>query len=85
MSAGKRQGNWEWTRCRYPTLLTPAQRKAFAVADNNMAEIADWDYDALANILKDLPEQEIDLHSLGFGEAELDAILKPAEDFAGVH
>jgi len=60
--------------------LTLAQRKAFAIADNKTAEIADWNYDALAEILKDFPEQEIDLYSLGFGEAELDAILKPAED-----
>ena len=82
MSAGKRRGNWEWTTVPVIQLsLTSAQRKAFAVADNKTAEIADWNYDALADILKDLPEQEIDLHSLGFSEAELDAILKPAEDF----
>jgi len=61
--------------------LTAAQRNAFAIADNKTAEIADWNYDALADILKDLPEQEIDLSSLGFSEAELDVILKPEEDF----
>jgi ParB-like chromosome segregation protein Spo0J len=61
--------------------LTRAQREAFAVADNKTAEIADWDYDALGEILKDLPEAGIDLSSLGFSEAELDAILKPVEDF----
>ncbi|MBU0717903.1 MAG: ParB N-terminal domain-containing protein [Planctomycetes bacterium] len=61
--------------------LARAQREAFAVADNKTAEIADWDYDALGEILKDLPEEGIDLSSLGFSEAELDAILKPVEDF----
>ena len=61
--------------------LTRAQREAFAVADNKTADIADWDYDVLGEILKDLPEEGIDLSSLGFSEAELDAILKPAEDF----
>jgi ParB-like chromosome segregation protein Spo0J len=61
--------------------LTRAQRDAFAVADNKTADIADWDYDILEDILKDLPEEGIDLSSLGFSEAELDAILKPAEDF----
>jgi len=61
--------------------LTRSQRDAFAVADNKTADIADWDYDVLAEILKDLPEVGIDLSSLGFNEAELDAILKPEEDF----
>ena len=61
--------------------LTRAQREAFAVADNKTAEIADWDYNVLGEILKDLPEEGIDLSSLGFSEAELDAILKPVEDF----
>ena len=61
--------------------LTRAQREAFAVADNKTADIADWDYDVLGEILKELPEEGIDLGSLGFSEAELDAILKPDEDF----
>ena len=61
--------------------LTRVQREAFAVADNKTAEIADWDYDALGEVLKDLPEEGIDLSSLGFSGAELDAILQPAEDF----
>jgi ParB-like chromosome segregation protein Spo0J len=61
--------------------LTRAQREAFAVADNKTAEVADWDYDALGEILRDLPEEGIDLSSLGFSDAELDAILKPVEDF----
>ena len=35
----------------------------------------------LGEILKELPGEGIDLSSLGFSEAELDAILKPVEDF----
>ena len=35
----------------------------------------------MEDILKELPEEGIDLNTLGFSEAELDAILKPAEDF----
>lgn len=61
--------------------LTCAQRKAFAVADNKTADIADWDYDVLADVLRDLPQEGIDLNSLGFSEAERDAILEPVEDF----
>ena len=61
--------------------LTRAQREAFAVADNKTGEMADWDYDVLGEILKELPEEGIDLGSLGFSEGELDAILKPEKDF----
>jgi len=41
--------------------LTDAQRDAFAIADNKTSEIADWDSDALADILKDLESMEVDL------------------------
>jgi ParB-like chromosome segregation protein Spo0J len=61
--------------------LMPAQREAFSIADNKTAEIADWDYDVLADIVKGLPGGEIDLSMLGFDVAELDAILRPVEDF----
>jgi hypothetical protein len=61
--------------------LTRSQCEAFAVADNKTADLADWDFDVLGEILKDLPEEGIDLSALGFSEAELDAILKPEEDF----
>lgn len=61
--------------------LTSAQRDAFAVADNKTAEIADWDYAMLTDILAALPDHGIELRSLGFRESELDAILKPERDF----
>ena len=61
--------------------LTEAQRQAFAVADNKTAEIADWDNSVLADILKDLESMDIDLPSLGFSDAELQALLEPEEDF----
>ena len=61
--------------------LSAAQREAFSVADKKTADIADWNCDVLGEILKNLPQEGIDLSSLGFSEAELDAILKPAEDF----
>lgn len=61
--------------------LTDDQRDAFALADNKTAEIADWDYDVLADIIKDLDATEADLPSLGFSGAELQALLEPEEDF----
>ena len=61
--------------------LTEAQRQAFAVADNKTGEIADWDCSVLTDILKDLESMEVDLPSLGFSDAELQALLEPEEDF----
>lgn len=61
--------------------LTDVQRDAFAIADNKTSEIADWDSDAIADILKDLESMEVDLPSLGFSNAELQALLEPEEDF----
>jgi ParB-like chromosome segregation protein Spo0J len=61
--------------------LTTAQRKAFSIADNKTGEIADWDFDILPDILEEFSLDEIDISSLGFDEAEIEAILKPLEDF----
>jgi hypothetical protein len=61
--------------------IAAAQRDAFSIADNKTAEIADWDYDVLADLLKAMPDEGIDVLSLGFSGTELDAILKPAVDF----
>ncbi len=61
--------------------LTDAERDAFAIADNKTGEIADWDTDALADILKDLRSLTTDLPSLGFNDAELQALLEPEEKF----
>lgn len=61
--------------------LSDAQRKAFSIADNRTGEIAEWDYPALAEILKELESEEIDLLSLGFDNGELQALLEPENVF----
>jgi ParB family chromosome partitioning protein len=62
--------------------LTEAQRQAFAIADNKTGEIADWDCSVLTDILKDLESmQQVELPSLGFSDAELQALLEPEEEF----
>jgi hypothetical protein len=53
--------------------LTAEQASALAVVDNRSAELADWDLDALADILDELPENLAGL--VGFEEGELDALL----------
>jgi hypothetical protein len=51
--------------------LTPEQVRAYRIADNKTAELAEWDMDLLAVELGALRELDIDLASLGFDEDEL--------------
>src|SRR5713226_8434451 len=51
--------------------LTPAQRKAYLIADNKLAELAGWDDDLLRLELRDLQLEEFDLGVIGFSDEEL--------------
>jgi DNA modification methylase len=51
--------------------LTPAQIKAYRLADNKTAELADWDHDRLVQELLELEKMAFDLDVLGFGHDEL--------------
>jgi DNA modification methylase len=57
------------------TDLTPAQVKAFRVADNQTASLAAWDFDLLPLELKDLQSLNFDLGLLGFDNDELAKLL----------
>src|SRR5215470_10907882 len=46
--------------------LTPAQIKAYRIADNKTADLSDWDYDLLAKELADLQDVDFDLDLVGF-------------------
>jgi ParB-like nuclease domain len=59
--------------------LTEAQRRAYILADNKLAEQAGWDKALLALELGDLRDMAVDLTSLGFDAAELDALLRAGE------
>lgn len=64
--------------------LTDAQARAFSVADNRTAELAEWDQDNLAAILRD-PALDDLLGATGFNQAELERLMDRAEaDLAGV-
>jgi DNA modification methylase len=56
--------------------LTPEQIKAYRIADNKTAELADWNYDLLPIELGDLQTNGFDLTLLGFDEDELLKLLK---------
>lgn len=51
--------------------MTDAQRRAFSVADNKTAEIADWDFPKLREVLAELSSEDVDLGELGFSDEEL--------------
>lgn len=53
------------------THLTPEQIKAYRIADNKTAEIADWDHDRLVQELAELEKMAFNLDLLGFEPKEL--------------
>jgi len=57
--------------------LTPEQIKAYRIADNKTAELADWNYDLLPIELSQLQGMDFDLGLLGFSEDELAKLLDP--------
>jgi len=58
--------------------LSPAQVKAYRLADNQTATLAEWNYDLLPLELKDLQGMDFDLSLLGFDETALAELLAPA-------
>jgi len=55
--------------------LSPEQIKAYRIADNQTASLAEWDYELLPIELKDLQAAEFDLDLLGFSTDDLAKIL----------
>jgi DNA modification methylase len=53
------------------TDLTPAQAKAYRIADNQTASIAGWNFDLLSPELTELAAMDFDLQLLGFDPEEL--------------
>src|SRR5271169_5157379 len=55
--------------------LTPARAKAYRIADNATAAIAEWDKELLPIELGALEALDFDLKLLGFGDEELAALM----------
>ena len=60
--------------------LSPEKARAYRIADNKVADLAEWDYDLLPIELSDLRGMDVDLDLLGFSSEELEKILG-----AGIH
>lgn len=61
--------------------LGASERRAYVLADNKLAELAEWDDGVLAQELAALQLQDFDLGGLGFSEDEIGALL--GGDFDG--
>jgi DNA modification methylase len=57
--------------------LTPEQVRAFRIADNKTAELAEWNMELLPLELKDLQAADYNLDLLGFSADDLAKILDP--------
>jgi hypothetical protein len=59
--------------------LSPAERRAYVIADNRLAELAGWDRDVLAAELTGLLDLQFDeIESTGFALGDIDHILADA-------
>jgi DNA modification methylase len=65
--------------CLILTGLTAAQRQAYVLADNKLAELAGWDEDLLAQELKTLQSMDFDLELIGFDNDEISEMLALSE------
>src|SRR6267378_7176492 len=63
------------------TNMTEADRRAYVIADNKLAELAGWDRDILAIELQFLQEAQFeDIEVTGFSLGEIDTILDEASE-----
>ena len=60
--------------------LSEADKRAYILADNKLAEKASWDEDLLRLELADLRDLDIDLNGLGFADKEIDNLLVEEEE-----
>lgn len=58
--------------------LSEAQRRAYVIADNQLAQNAGWDFDLLKLELSDLSSDGFDLALLGFDDELLASLMAPA-------
>jgi DNA modification methylase len=63
--------------------LSEAEKRAYILADNKLAEKAGWDKELLAIELQGLIELEVDVELTGFETAEIDFILEEAREASG--
>ena len=80
--AAKKLG-MESVPCIVMSGLTKAQKKAYVIADNQLALNSGWDMDTLKLEMESLKEMEFDIDLLGFDDDFLDGLM-PMEETEGL-
>ena len=62
--------------------LTAEEIRAYRLADNKTAELAEWDFEILPIEIADLAGSDIDMEALGFGGKELAQLISDSEGIA---
>ena len=70
----------EYVPCLIADHLSEAQKKAFIIADNKIAENAGWDTELLKVELEDLKGSDFDVEILGFTDKELSKIFDEGKE-----
>jgi len=73
--AAAREEGYKTIPCVFAENLTDAQKRAYILADNQLALNAGWDEDMLSVEVSDLQNESFDLSLLGFDDAELEKLL----------
>ena len=73
--AAAREEGYTTVPCVFAENLTDAQKRAYILADNQLALNAGWDEEMLSVELSDLQENAFDLSLLGFDDKELEKLL----------
>jgi len=63
---------------KVPVIYLPFDGKkalAYAVADNKLAELAEWDFTKMADLMTELDDGEFDLELTGFDMSEIEEIM----------
>ena len=75
-----REEGYETVPCVFAEDLTEAQKRAYILADNQLALNAGWDEEMLSVELSDLQDQSFDLSLLGFDDKELEKLLNGSDN-----
>lgn len=68
-----------WTHVAATRFANVEQARAYALADNRTAELADWDIDLLKSQVDELAALDFDVASLGFDTSDIDRIIRDME------
>ena len=68
---GAKQAGLKEVPCRRFDHFTDEQARAYIIADNQLARLAEWDHKILASEIVELDKLEVDINVLGFDDKEM--------------